>query len=285
VKKSLEVGVHLLEGATFKDLSGKVEDLKVETSLGPVKTRFVVGADGVNSRVAGALGLPRPDSVMNAVEAEVYPREPSRLGAFTDSAHFCFGAVPQGYGWVFPKKEHLSIGLLSRSLALKSLKRDLFSYLEGAGFGSSVEVRIVKQHLVPCGPGKKRPLSCERGLIVGDATGYVDPITGEGISYAVRGAQVASRILQEALKNGYEALGDYTRILRGEITKDLGCARKFASILYGFSSISSRIIKAHGSRLARIHMEVVCGRMSYRQIYREMFHLNGILRILLAFSK
>jgi hypothetical protein len=32
-------------------------------------------------------------------------------------------------------------------------------------------------------------------------------------------------------------------------------------------------------------MEVVCGRMSYRQIYREMFHLNGILRILLAFSK
>ncbi len=285
VKKALEAGVHFQEGGTFQHLSGKVEDLKVETSCGPVETRFVVGADGVLSRVGKALGLPGPEKVMNAVEAEVYLGDPKRLGEFKHSAQFYFALVPQGYAWVFPKKDHLSIGVLSRSMTLKKLKSNLFSYLETGGFGSSVEVKALRSHLVPYGPGKKRPLACERGLVVGDATGYVDPITGEGISYAVKGAQVASRILQDAMKDGYRKLGDYTRVLGEEIANDLSCARTFASILYGFSNLSSRIIKAHGSTLAKLHMEVVCGRMTYRDLYRKMLHFNRGLRILLAFSK
>jgi geranylgeranyl reductase family protein len=285
VKKSLDAGVHFQEGATFKHLSGMVEDLKVETSCGPVETRFVVGADGVNSRVATALGLPRPDNLMNAVEAEVYLGDPEGLAEFKHSAQFYFALVPQGYAWVFPKRDHLSIGVLSRSMTLKNLKRNLFSYLEAGGFGSSVEVKALRSNLVPYGPGKKRPLACERGLVVGDATGYVDPITGEGISYAIKGAQVASRVLQDAMKDGYRKLEDYTRVLEEEIANDLSCARTFAGILYGFSNLSSRIIKAYGSRLAKLHMEVVCGRMTYRDLYRKMLHFNRVLRILLAFPK
>jgi flavin-dependent dehydrogenase len=122
-------------------------------------------------------------------------------------------------------------------------------------------------------------------LIVGDATGFVDPITGEGISYAVRGAQAASRILQEAMKDGYRKLEGYTRVLGEEIAEDLSCARKFAGILYGFSNLSRRIIKAHGSRLAKLHMEVVSGRMTYRELYWKLLHFNRVLQMLLAFSK
>jgi geranylgeranyl reductase family protein len=285
VKKSLEAGVHFQEGAAFKGLSGEVECLKVETSFGPVETRFVVGADGVGSKVAEALGLPKPDALMNAIEAEVYPGDPERLGEFKHSARFCFGLIPQGYAWVFPKRDHLSIGVLSRSLALKKLKGYLFSYLEAGGFGSSMEVKALRSHLVPYGPGKKRALACERGLLVGDATGYVDPITGEGISYAVRGSAVASKILQKAMKDGCRKLQDYTRVLGEDMAKDLACARTFAGILYGFSNLSSRIIKAHGIRLAKLHMEVVCGRMTYGDLYRKMLHFNRVLQVLLSFAK
>jgi len=285
VKKSLEAGVHFQEGAAFKGLSGKVESLKVETSSGPVETRFVVGADGVSSKVAEALGLPKPDALMNAIEAEVYLGDPERLGEFKHSARFCFGLIPQGYAWVFPKRDHLSIGVLSRSLALNKLKGYLFSYLEAGRFGSSMEVKALRSHLVPYGPGKKRALACERGLLVGDATGYVDPITGEGISYAVRGSVVASKILQKAMKDGYRKLQDYTRVLGEDMAKDLACARTFAGILYGFSNLSSRIIKAHGIRLAKLHMEVVCGRMTYGDLYRKMLHFNRVLQVLLSFAK
>jgi len=285
VKKALEAGVHFQEGNSFKRLSGRVEALMVETSCGPVETRFVVGADGVNSRVARALDLPRSDNVMNAAEAEVYLGDPERLAEFKHSAQFYFGLVPQGYVWVFPKRDHLSIGVLSRSMTLKNLKSNLLSYLEAGGLGSSMEVKALRFHLVPYGPGKRRPLACEKGLIVGDATGYVDPITGEGISYAIRGAVVASRILQEAMKDGHRKLEDYTRVLGEEILKDLACAKTFAGILYGFSNLSSRIIKAHGSRLARWHMEVVCGRMSYRDLYRKMLHLKTVLPLVHALSK
>jgi geranylgeranyl reductase family protein len=285
VKKALEAGVHFQEGVAFQDLRGEVEALKVETSSGPVDARFVVGADGVNSRVSQALGLPRPENLMNAIETEVYLGDPERFGEYRHSAHFCFGRIPQGYVWVFPKKDHLSIGVLSRSMTMKKLKRQLFSYLDAGGFSPSMEVRALRFHLVPYGSGKKRPLAGEKGLVVGDATGYVDPITGEGISYAIRGALVASRILQEAMKDGYRKLEDYTRVLGEDIAKDLACARTFAGILYGFSNLSSRIIKAHGSRLAKLHMEVVSGRMTYRELYRKLLHFNRVLQMLLAFSK
>lgn len=285
VKKALEAGVHFQEGVAFQDLRGEVEALKVETSSGPVDARFVVGADGVNSRVSQALGLPRPENLMNAIETEVYLGDPERFGEYRHSAHFCFGRIPQGYVWVFPKKDHLSIGVLSRSMTMKKLKRQLFSYLDAGGFSPSMEVRALRFHLVPYGSGKKRPLAGEKGLVVGDATGYVDPITGEGISYAIRGALVASRILQEAVKDGYRKLEDYTRVLGEDIAKDLACARTFAGILYGFSNLSSRIIKAHGSRLAKLHMEVVSGRMTYRELYRKLLHFNRVLQMLLAFSK
>jgi geranylgeranyl reductase family protein len=285
VKKALEAGVHFQEGVAFQDLRGEVEALKVETSSGPVDARFVVGADGVNSRVSQALGLPRPENLMNAIETEVYLGDPERFGEYRHSAHFCFGRIPQGYVWVFPKKDHLSIGVLSRSMTMKKLKRQLFSYLDAGGFSPSMEVRALRFHLVPYGSGKKRPLAGEKGLVVGDATGYVDPITGEGISYAIRGALVASRILQEAMKDGYRKLEDYTRVLGEDIAKDLACARTFAGILYGFSNLSSRIIKAHGSRLAKLHMEVVSGRITYRDLYRKLLHFNRVLQVLLTFSK
>jgi geranylgeranyl reductase family protein len=285
LKNALGAGVHFQEGAAFKGLNGEVGSLTVETSSGPAETRFVVGADGVNSKVAKALGLPRPDTLMNAIEAEVYLGDPGRLWEFKQSARFCFGLIAQGYAWVFPKTDHLSIGVLSRSMAPRELKRHLFSYLESGGFGPSMELKVLRSHLVPYGPGKRRPLACERGLLVGDATGYVDPITGEGISYAVRGAVVASKILQKAMKEGYRKLQDYTRVLGDEMAKDLACARTFAGILYGFSTLSSRVIKSHGVRLARLHLEVVCGRMTYRDLYLKAIHSNRVLRILLAFSK
>jgi geranylgeranyl reductase family protein len=285
VKKALEAGVHFQECTAFKHLGGKVEALKVETSRGPVETRFVVGADGVNSRVAGALGLPRADNVMNAVEAEVYLGNSERLAEFKRSAHFCFGLIPKGYAWIFPKSDHLSVGVLSRAKTLKHLKRNLFSYLEAVGLGSPMEVKAWRPHLVPYGPGGKRRLACERGLLVGDATGYVDPITGEGISYAVQGARIAATILQEALKDGTRRLEEYTRVLGEEIAKDLSCARKCAGILYGFSNLSQRIIKAHGIRLANLHLEVVSGRMTYRDFCHKLLRLSKVLRILLAFSK
>jgi flavin-dependent dehydrogenase len=259
--------------------------MKVETSCGSVDACFVVGADGVNSTAARVLGLQRTDSVMNAVEAEVYPGDPGRFGAFRDSASFCFGRIPRGYAWVFPKKDHLSTGILSRSATMKNLKRHLFSYLEAEGFNPSTEVKALRFQLVPYGPGKKRPLACDRGLVVGDAAGCVDPITGEGISYAIRGALVAAKVLKEASKDGYQGIGVYTRVLEEEMARDLSWASKFAGILYGFSDLSSRLIKAHGSRLARLHLEVVCGRMTYRDLYARLFPFNRVLRTLLSFSK
>ncbi len=92
-------------------------------------------------------------------------------------------------------------------------------------------------------------------------------------------------VMEERVHTMKAFIENYTRVLGEDIAKDLACARTFAGILYGFSNLSSRIIKAHGSRLAKLHMEVVTGRMTYRELYRKLLHLNRVVRILLALSK
>ena len=51
---------------------------------------------------------------MTALEGEVYLSNPDILKTFRGSAHFDFGVIPAGYGWIFPKRDHLSTGVLTR---------------------------------------------------------------------------------------------------------------------------------------------------------------------------
>src|SRR5258707_852687 len=77
---------------------------------GVLAARFVIRADGATSPMAARLGWRPVPRRAPALEAEVTVPAPV-FARFAEAARFDFGAVPGGYGWVFPKRAHLSIGV------------------------------------------------------------------------------------------------------------------------------------------------------------------------------
>jgi geranylgeranyl reductase family protein len=282
--KAVRAGATLEDGVTFNALHPSGDGLSIHTSEGIFKGGLIVGADGVNSRVARALGLEVRRQVMKAVEGEVYHPDFSFSRLFRNTAHFDFGQIPEGYGWIFPKRDHLSVGVLSMSRRVKLMKPYFNAYLAAKNIHASAKVKPFLTHLIPIVPDKGSILATERGLLVGDAAGFADPITGEGMTYAFRGAHIACSVIMDALISGPKRLEAYTPILRKGLGHDLIFAKRFAYLLYKCPRFSARIIRAHGGRLGDLHIGVIQGERSYESLYRKVLSLaglRGIARLLL----
>jgi geranylgeranyl reductase family protein len=239
------------------------DGLQVATTDGTVQARWVVAADGVRSRVAAALRWSETPSIP-ALEAEI-PVEPADLERFAAAARFDFGRVPHGYAWVFPKAAHLSIGVLStRRGGTQRLHQHLDRYradldLRPAGPESRHGA------LIPVGP---RPGGCVRGrvLLAGDAAGLADPVTCEGISWALRSGRLAAAALLDGGFVPAEVGRRYARGLAAEILPELRWGRRLAAILYGHPRLRRWLFRRHGPALAEAMASVIAGDATYSEL-------------------
>ena len=270
VRKATEAGADLREGAAFQSLRGEAGNLEVVTSGGTFKTRIVVGADGVNSRVARALGLRVSTRVMTAMEGQIFFQEDDPR-ALERAVQFDLGFMPQGYAWIFPKGDHFSVGVYSTSRRIRNLKPFFMSYLRMKGLPVDRKVKLLRSHLIPSGPGRKDLLGDERGLLVGDATGFADPLTGEGIFYALRGAEIASQIITNAFSLGYEHMTAYNRALKKAFLSDLTWARGMAYVLYQMPLVSHGLLKSRGNTVAEHQLRIIAGKGAYSELWRRLF--------------
>jgi geranylgeranyl reductase family protein len=152
-----------------------------------VLARAVVGADGSASRIAAHVGV-RVDQVDLGLEAEI-PVPESVAEDWAGRVHIDWGPLPGSYGWVFPKGETLTVGVIAArgdGAATKRYLDDFVARLGLAGF----EPAISSGHLTRCRTDDS-PLSRGRVLVCGDAAGLLEPWTREGISYALRSGRLA----------------------------------------------------------------------------------------------
>lgn len=170
--------------------------------------RVLIGADGVQSIVARALfgRAFDPDRIGFALEVEA-PPEPG-----SDLVRIDFDAAEWGYGWRFPKRGSTTIGIGGLQARNVDMKDRLARYRANLDDDSTPKV---KGHFLPFGDYRRVP---GRGnvLLVGDAAGFVDPITGEGIAYALRSGQRAAEAAARAIAAGRpeRAYRHYKRAVR-----------------------------------------------------------------------
>lgn len=279
--KAIQAGAKLQDKTAFESCHGPAGDLVVQTSSGTSRTRLIVGADGVSSKVSKALGFHVRKHLMTAMEAEVFYSGEGIVNSFKGSAHFDFGVVPSGYGWVFPKRRHLSIGIVSTSKNVGSLKHFFLNYMRGKGTLDGSEVRSLRTHLIPHGPDAANVLSDARGLLVGDAAGFSDPLTGEGIFFAVKGAQIASEVILNCLASSQSGkrqadLTEYSRILKSELMSDSIIAKRMAFVLYNFKRIGNNSLTKYGDFLGNRLLEVACGSKTYTELRKANFNLPSV---------
>ncbi len=185
-------------GATFRD-AARVEQLDlgsgragITATVGgrAVAVDFLVGADGANGVVARAAGLDRGIERGVALEGNV----PWRLldeERFSATAVVEFGALSGGYGWLFPKADHANIGVGGWAEEGPALRRHL-ERLAGAFGVDPAAITDVRGHRLPMRrPGAATP-GRENVLVVGDAAGLVDPLSGDGMYEAFASAHLAA---------------------------------------------------------------------------------------------
>lgn len=190
------------DGTPVRSVTELEDRVVVETRTGEVfEGHYLIGADGANSVVAQAVGLRRGKTLAAAIEAEV-PVSQEVMRRFDSAPLFIFGEVRMGYLWIFPKADHLSVGIGALQPARGALPATLARVM--ARYGISLDGVRLHGHPLPIYT-RREPIATARTLLAGDAAGLVDPLTGEGIRHAVKSGRLAAEAILAGRPDEYTA--------------------------------------------------------------------------------
>src|SRR5215831_4009981 len=193
LQEAKKSGVSLLKDrVTHIDSSGR--GWRLTTRESSVQSDFLIGADGASSLVRRSVSIGIQPEDLCVTLGYFIP------GKFQSQMKVYFVPDFEGYIWSFPRQSHTSYGLITRSEAgWTSRAKTLLSNFITADLGAEVlEQAEFYSAPVPClGPRawKKNQISGPGWALVGDAAGLVDPITGEGIYYAFKSAEILAETL------------------------------------------------------------------------------------------
>jgi flavin-dependent dehydrogenase len=197
-------GAELRQGARVEELALLPAAVRARVGGVLVEAGVVVGADGANGVVARAAGL--GDGIVHGVALEGnVPLGALAVAELHRTAVIELATLPGGYGWVFPKGDHANLGVGGWGSEGPRL-RDHLARLARAHAVDTRSLTDVRGHRLPMRRLGAAP-AAGRVVLVGDAAGLVDPLSGDGMYEAFTSARLASAaILSDALERYPAAL-------------------------------------------------------------------------------
>jgi geranylgeranyl reductase family protein len=203
--------------------------VRVEADGFAAEADFLVCADGAHSPVGAMAGLGKGLVECAAWEVEVCA-PPSLLQRYRSTTVIELGYRPWGYGWVFPKADVLSTGIVLPKGLGNRLRPELERFLGRAGLARA-PVAMARGHKIRLRRGGE-PIAAGNVLLAGDAAGLADEFTQEGIYYAIQSGRLAARSILGAM-SGNGQLEPYQDAIDREVTPELHAARLVAFMFYG----------------------------------------------------
>lgn len=270
VNMAKEAGAEVVEGERVKGISEEKGSVTVSSDNKSYRAKFLIGADGASGVVGRRhFGL-NPKEAAVSITAEV-PYDRSASG-FKGKLFIDFGGVPFGYGWIFPKKDFLSVGIAGDAVKVGGGIKDYFNSLvesHPALKGRKVEGRT--GWTVPIYYEGSAPVVKGRVLLAGDTGHLVDPFLGEGIYYAIRTARAAADSVAAALSSGSADLSPYQSWLEKEIFPEFKSAGRLSDLVYNHPRLWYSIIEKDPAIMLRYY-DVIRGVETCDSFYGWVFN-------------
>ena len=179
-----------------------------------IESQYVIVADGMLSSIGKQLGERQNCNNIGVCVVQEYPLSKTTLDQFFSEkrrVHYHLNVMGvAGYGWVFPKNEHVNISVCEFRQVIgpenqkKNMKKIYQNYLkilkENNIIPSALQADNLKGGIFPTHPVEHTSL--ERVFLCGDAAGMVNPLTGEGIYNAMVSGEISANVIREALETG-----------------------------------------------------------------------------------
>lgn len=251
---------------------------RLQTRAGTAEADFCVVATGARNALRG---VGTEWSATDTMTALGYYVPESR-----DRIDIQFLPQLEGYIWVFPREGHLSVGICGKGEPAQALRTRLEAYMQERDI--SRKDATFYSHMLPSLelPGwKKNRVAGDRWIAVGDAAGLVDPITGEGLYYAMRSGDLASRVVLNDAHGFPEKAAAYRSMVAREFAVDLEFAAAIAKRVFlgnfMFSSVPARMIHfmRRSPRFRALMQDLFAGTQPYLELRSRLLrNLNGTLQ-------
>jgi geranylgeranyl reductase family protein len=207
LEKAAEAGADVRDGVKVTDVRSDA----INVDGADVPARIVIGADGCNGTTARALDL--GGEIVHGVALEAnFPHD----ARFAHAMVLELAVVRGGYGWVFPKGDHLNVGVGGDGSEAPRLREHLRRLCEmhGIDFGTATATRGYRL------PMRRPDGRLARGTtaLIGDAAGLLDPFSGDGMYEAFLSAQLVADAALAVLAGRAEGLEPYAEAVERRIT-------------------------------------------------------------------
>ncbi len=293
VKLAINCGTTFMDGKSAQDI--KILDNKAKILLENgtnIESEIVIGADGVWSTIAKKSGLRQNTKNICTCLFKEYPMKSKTLDRFLGEKRPCHIHVnvnkTAGYGWVFPKKEHINIGITEFKQAVDpskgktNLKDTYETYIkilkENKIIPDDLKIGRIRGAALPTCPFKKT--YSDRVILCGDAAGFANPISGEGIYYAMSSGKIAAEVVTTALetnKTNKKFLSRYQKNWNKDFGRDLTLLYKISMLWSKNNEKLIRII-SKDKKLSELILDLITSQTDFRKcmgkIIRRGLYLN-----------
>lgn len=268
--KAQGAGAEVRAGQRVVDVTEMEKGVRVTTRDGEYRARYLVGADGANGMVGRVLGLTPRSRVAVCVESEV-TTAPGAPSTGNDEVGIEFGGIPFGYGWVFPKGDHLSIGVGGFRDKIGNPRAIYDDFLVDQDLVDALTSESRKGYIIPAFAGGRDPIVSRRTVLLGDAAALVDPFLGEGIYYAIRSGQIAAQVIGDSLRDGGTATPtEYQHLVAAEMYPEFRAARNIAFFVHMFPRAAYEVLKRPRQHFVESYFDLLRGEAGYADLWTSL---------------
>lgn len=265
--KAVKAGAETLLGRRVNKVAEQNDLIRVQTDQETFYGKYLIGADGVHSVIAKQTGMIENRSTSLAYEARLTrgsEQDPSPDEMIT----FDFGTIFGGYGWIFPKRDHLNIGVCRTWPGKKASKKHLLRFIDQHPALHQDRIIDIRAFPVPLG-GKKSNLHQNNILLVGDAANLADPWLGEGLYYALYSGRRAAETIIKHHNGDLVDLAVYTQDINRNCVDQFAYARIFSFVVNALPYINVLMLKA-SKTLQTIVVDLLRGDQTYQKAWQSL---------------